>query len=157
MADMLVPLLSLPSSAPVLDELKQQGVIVRRANPFEWTALRAFCEKNFAVTWADEACSGLSNKPVTTYIAIENGQIIGFGSYECTRRDFFGPTGVAPEHRGRNIGKALLLVCLEGLRDMGYAYAIIGGAGPKEFYAKHVGATEIPDSTPGVYHDLLAK
>ncbi len=33
MADMLVPLLSLPSSAPVLDELKQQGVIVRRAIP----------------------------------------------------------------------------------------------------------------------------
>ena len=155
MADMLFSLLNLPPSAPIVDELKAQGVTIRRANPFEWTALRLFCEEHFAVTWADEATCGLSNKPVTTYIAVENKKIIGFGSYECTRRDYFGPTGVAKEHRGRNIGKALLLVCLEGLRDMGYAYAVIGGVGPKDFYARVVGAFEIPDSTPGVYSDLL--
>ena len=41
------------------------------------------------------------------------------------------------------------------LADLGYAYAIIGAAGPVEFYAKAVGATVIPDSSPGVYADLL--
>ena len=44
---------------------------------------------------------------------------------------------------------------LWGLADLGYAYAIIGAAGPVEFYAKAVGATVIPDSSPGIYADLL--
>jgi len=37
----------------------------------------------------------------------------------------------------------------------GYFYAVIGGVGPKEFYARTVGAVEIPDSTPGPYRGLL--
>lgn len=155
MPDMLVPLLKLPSSAPLVEELVAQGVIIRRAHPFEQALVRSFIEQYFSVAWADEAISGLFNKPVTTYLAIENKKIVGFASYECTRRDYFGPTGVVPECRGRNIGKALLIVCLEGLRDMGYAYGIIGGAGPVEFYAKAVNATAIPDSKPGIYRDLL--
>jgi hypothetical protein len=40
---------------------------------------------------------------------------------------------------------------------MGYAYAIIGGAGPTEFYAKECGATIIPNSVPGIYTDRLRK
>lgn len=155
MADMLVPLLSLPPSQPIVADLAAQGVVIRPAYPFEQTKLRAFIETHFNTAWADEAVTGLAYKPVTTLIAVEDGQIRGFASYECTRRDYFGPTGVDPEHRGRNIGKALLIAALEGLRDLGYAYAIIGGAGPKEFYAKAVNAVEIPDSTPGIYRDML--
>jgi hypothetical protein len=41
--------------------------------------------------------------------------------------------------------------------NVGYAYAIIGDAGPVEYYKKVVGAIEIPDSSPGVYKDLLDK
>lgn len=155
MPDMLVPLLKLPSSASLVDDLAAQGVVIRRAHPFERTLVHDYVSQHFSAAWADEAVTGLCNKPVTTYIAVENKKIIGFGSYECTRRDYFGPTGVTPEQRGRNIGKALLLVCLEGLRDMGYAYGIIGGAGPVEFYAKAVDATVIPDSKPGIYTNLL--
>lgn len=156
MPDMLVPLLSLPPSAPIVETLAGQGVVIRPAHPFEQTRLRAFCETHFSTAWADEATAGLYNKPVTTLIAIENKQMIGFACYECTRRDYFGPTGVAPEHRGRGVGKALLLAALEGLRAMGYAYAIIGGAGPMGFYAATCGAIEIAGSVPGVYRDPLA-
>ena len=53
--------------------------------------------------------------------------------------------------RGRGIGKALLLTALEGLREIGYAYGIIGGVGPAEFYAKACGAVMIEGSTPGIY------
>ena len=35
---------------------------------------------------------------------------------------------------------------LRGLADLGYAYAIIGGVGPAEFYARAVGAVMIADS-----------
>lgn len=42
------------------------------------------------------------------------------------------------------------------MRAAGYAYAIIGGVGPADFYARAVGAVEIPDSTPGIYADMLS-
>jgi GNAT superfamily N-acetyltransferase len=155
MPDMLVPLLTVPPSAPLIEELKSEGIVIRRAHPFELTPLREFCAKNFAVAWADEAAAGLVYKPVTTFIAVEDKKIVGFGSYECTRRNYFGPTGVAESHRKRNIGKALLLACLEGLRDMGYVYAIIGGAGPVDFYARCVNATVIPIAGDGIYTDML--
>ena len=60
----------------------------------------------------------------------------------------------ASDH-GLGLGKALLLKSLEGLRELGYAYGIIGGVGPKEFYVKNCGAIEIPGSDPGTYIDLL--
>jgi len=37
----------------------------------------------------------------------------------------------------------------------GYAYAIIGGVGPAEFYSKIVGATLIDNSVPGIYRDQI--
>jgi hypothetical protein len=37
------------------------------------------------------------------------------------------------------------------MRDDGYAYAIIGGVGPTEYYSKNVGAALIADSSPGIY------
>jgi len=57
--------------------------------------------------------------------------------------------------QGRGIGTALLLACLWGLRELGYVYGVIGGAGPVEFYEKAVGAIVISDSEPGIYTNLL--
>ena len=57
--------------------------------------------------------------------------------------------------RGRGIGKALLLAALNAMRESGYAYAIIGGVGPAEFYEKAVGAVLIEGSSPGIYRGLL--
>jgi predicted N-acetyltransferase YhbS len=62
---------------------------------------------------------------------------------------------VSENARGLGVGKALLFKSLEALSDIGYAYAIIGGVGPKEFYAKNCGAIEIPGSDPGTYADFL--
>src|SRR5918912_1629648 len=153
MPDMLVNLLKLAPVEPVLDELRRAGVIVRRAMPHEITPVREFVLKNFEAGWADEIAVGYANKPVSVFIAIRDGRVVGFGAYECTRRSFFGPTGVAESERGRGVGRALLLACLWGLREMGYAYGIIGGAGPVEFYERAVGAILIPDSVPGIYAD----
>ena len=157
MPDMLVNLLKLPALDPALDDSRSKGVIIRRAQPYEMSALRTFVKDGFALTWADEVTVGLSNKPTTVFVAIREGRLVGFGAYECTRRGFFGPTGVIESERGTGIGKALLIACLWGLREMGYVYGIIGGAGPTEFYARAVGATEIPDSVPGIYADPLKK
>lgn len=155
MPDLLVNLLKLPPLEASLLQLHSAGVKVRRAQAFEITPVRHFIETHFTVSWADEISVGFANKPVSVYIATRDGQVIGFAGYECTRRAFFGPTGVSESERGRDVGRSLLLACLWGLRELGYVYGIIGGAGPVEFYQRAVGAIAIPDSEPGIYTDLL--
>lgn len=155
MSDLLVNLLKLPALDPLIKVLEGNGVFIRRAQPFELTAVRSFIETNFSTGWADEASVGFSNKPVSVHIATRDRAIIGFAAHECTRRSFFGPAGVTPEMRGRGIGNALLLASLLALRELGYVYGIIGGVGPLEFYQKAVGAILIPESDPGIYTDLL--
>jgi GNAT superfamily N-acetyltransferase len=151
MADLLVNLLRLPTFEG------SQGFIVRRAQPFELTAVRGFVAINFSTSWADEVSVGFARQPVSVYIATIQREIVGFSAYECTRRGFFGPTGVVEAAQHKGIGKALLLASLWGLREMGYVYGIIGAAGPVDFYQRTVGAIIIPDSEPGIYVDLLKK
>ena len=86
---------------------------------------------------------------------MEGGALVGFACYDATIRGFFGPTGVHEAQRGRGLGKALLFAALHTMWEVGYAYAVIGSAGPTEFYAKAVGATPIEGSTPGIYRGLL--
>lgn len=152
---MLVNLLKLPPLQPLIEEMKVAGVNVRRAQPFEVTPVRQFIEQNFSVAWADEIAVGFANKPVTVFIGTREARVIGFAGYECTRKAFFGPTGVAESERGRGVGKALLMAALWGLRELGYVYGIIGHAGPVEFYQEAVGAVVIPGSDPGIYEDFL--
>lgn len=151
MPDLLVNLLKLAPQKSLDDE----AITIRRAQAFEITPVRQFIEANFSVPWADEISVGFANKPVTVFIATREGRVVGFAGYECTRKAFFGPTGVAEGERGSGIGKALLFASLAGLRELGYVYAIIGAAGPVEFYREAVGAFVIPDSEPGIYTDLL--
>lgn len=155
MPDLLVNLLKLPPVEPEIVELGRAGIVIRRAQPFEMTLVRLFVEENFSIAWADEVSVGFSNKPVSVHIATRTREIVGFAAHECTRKAFFGPTGVAPDMQGHGVGKALLLASLWGLRELGYVYGVIGGAGPVEFYEKAVGAIIIPDSDPGIYTDLL--
>lgn len=157
MPDLLVNLLKLPSLQPLLDQPENSGIVLRRAQPFEVTPVRQFIENDFSLAWADEISVGFANKPVTVYIATREGRVVGFAGYECTRKAFFGPTGVAQKERGHGLGKALLIAALRGLRELGYVYGIIGGAGPVEFYQATVDATIIPNSEPGIYIDLLKK
>jgi len=149
---MLVSLVRLPSITPLLEKLRGEGVTVRRPNPWEQTVLREFIEAHFSKGWADETSVAFSRQPVTCFVALHEEEIVGFAAYECTRKGYFGPTGVAEEYRGKGIGKALLLASLYGLQDLGYTYAVIGGAGPVGFYRKAVGAMVIPiDEGRGIY------
>jgi GNAT superfamily N-acetyltransferase len=149
MPDLLVNLLHLP--APEATE----GFIVRRAQPFELSQVRRFVGENFSAGWADEMSVGFARQPISVFIATIDHKLAGFAAYECTRRGFFGPTGVIQAAQGKGIGKALLLASLFALRELGYVYAIIGAAGPVRFYQKTVGAIIIPDSEPGIYIDQL--
>ena len=149
MPDLLVNLLKLPAREAT------HGFNIRRAQPFELTLVSNFVTEYFSGSWADEISVGFARQPIAVFVATIDRELVGFAAYECTRRGFFGPTGVVQAAQGKGIGKALLLAALEALREMGYVYAIIGAAGPVRFYQKTVGAIIIPDSEPGIYTDLL--
>ena len=153
--DMLVPLFKIANYEPLVESMREAGVIIRRANPWENSLIRDFVVKEFTVGWADEISVAYTRQPVSSFIAIRENKVIGFAAYECTRRSYFGPTGVASNERGKGIGTALLLAALNGLKELGYAYAIIGSAETPAFYEKTVGAIEIENSKPGIYQNLI--
>jgi GNAT superfamily N-acetyltransferase len=158
MKDMLVRLLELPSGA-VLEQqlLEKEKIVVRRAIPPEKHLVCEWVRQSFGSYWHSEVEVAFSRQPVSCWIAQRGNAILGFACYESTARNFFGPTGTLESERGKGIGKLLLLKSLESMREMGYAYAIIGGVGPAEFYEKAVGAKIIEGSEISIYHHLLRK
>lgn len=155
MPDMLVKLYTLPPLAPLIERQRAAGIEVRRALVPEKHLVVEWVRRHFKQPWADECDVSFGREPVACFIATDGDQIVGFGCYDTTFRNFFGPTGVDETYRGRDIGRALLVACLHAMADGGFGYAIIGAAGPTEFYSKTVGAIAIEDSWPGMYRGLL--
>lgn len=155
MIDMLVRLYDLPDSAELYRRVEKEGVVLRRPNGYERHIVAEFVRAHFSPKWVSESEVAFARQPVSCFIATREKKILGFACYETTMKNYFGPTGVVEEARGTGIGKALLFKALEAMRDDGYAYAVIGGVGPREFYEKACGAFEIPGSDPGIFADLL--
>jgi predicted N-acetyltransferase YhbS len=154
MPDMLARLYDLPDPSRYFRAAAERGINVRRAEPWDRERLRAFAKENFGELWAVEADRCFNHTPITGFVATLDAAIAGFAVFECTRRGYFGPTGVREDLRGGGLGAALLFRCLEAMREMGYAYAIIGGVGPAAFYEKTCGAFVIPGSETGIYAPL---
>jgi GNAT superfamily N-acetyltransferase len=151
MPDMLVKLYDLPGLHERLKKTARQGVTIRRPNLWEKALLLDWVREHFSPAWGFECEAAFAHAPPSCFMAIQKDALIGFACYDCTRKNFFGPTGVAANKRGKGVGLALLLSCLYAMRDHGYAYAVIGGVGPVEYYSKNVGATLIEGSSPGIY------
>lgn len=155
MADMLVNLMHLPPVEPLIEKLKAEGIHIRRPIAPDKLRVVDWVREHSGLSAAGEMDVCFAHFPASCYIATQHAKIVGYACYNATAPDFFGPTRVLDEMQGKGVGKALLLVCLYALREQGYAYAIIGGIGPAEFYEKCVGAQLIPNSSPGVYKDFL--
>jgi GNAT superfamily N-acetyltransferase len=170
MADMLVKLYALPPLAPRLDVVQAKGIEIRRAQATEKSAVCAWVQHHFAARFAAEAQAAIEHRPVTCWLAVTKDTsrkaspppydsaaeiLLGFACYDVTARGMFGPMGVRSDQRRAGVGSALLLASLHAMAAEGYAYAVIGWAGPAEYYAKLVGATVIEGSEPGVYRGPL--
>lgn len=154
MADLLVRLYDLPHSEAE-ERVAAAGIVVRRALPPERYIVLDWVKERFYPGWVGEVALGMGQMPVTVWIAVKDGALLGFACHDTTAKGFFGPTGVAEEARHQGIGEALLIATLKGMREAGYAYAVIGDPGPVEFYRKRLDALEIPGSEPGQYRGML--
>lgn len=146
MPDLLVRLYDLPPEEP-----PPPAVRLRAAMACEKLKVVNWVRAVFGDGWAGECDIAFSRQPISCFIALAGSEIVGFACWECTARGFAGPIGVAENFRKKGIGRALLLKSLWAMAELGYAYAIIGGAGSPGFYSKAVDFMEIPGSTPGIY------
>ena len=152
--DMIAGIMHLPERKDV------PGVKLKRAFPSEKAKVLAFIRENFSEGWAGEAEYALMQPPGKCFIAVEDGQIVGFACYDASAKGFFGPTGVSEQCRGKGVGKALLLRTLAHMREEGYVYGIIGWVDDaRVFYEKTLGATFIPGGDPreSIYGQMIRK
>lgn len=155
MTDMLVKLYELPDLVPAVARCNAAGVDIRRGLSPEKHVVLAWITEHFDAKWASECDVTYTRQPISTFVAVEQGTLIGFASYDSIARGVFGPMGVSDAARGKGVGAALLLACLHDMRAQGYAYGVIGWTGPQDFYAKVCGAVAISDTVPGMYRGLL--
>lgn len=155
MPDMLVKLYTLPPLEAEIAAQQAKGITIRRGIAPEKHLVSRWVGQHFSPGWVSEVEVAFNRAPPTCWLAVEGHELIGFGCYDTSAKGFFGPTGVSEAARGRGAGRALLIACLHAMRWEGYGYAIIGWAGPTDFYERAVGAIPIPDSEPGAYAGLL--
>lgn len=155
---MLVRLIGLPETSKEEQTLaKKERIVFRRAIAPEKHLVSDWVKAHFGDYWQSEVEVAFARQPVACWIAQRENDILGFACYESTAKNFFGPTGTVENERGKGIGKILLIKALQSLREMGYAYAIIGGVGPSEFYQKAVDAKLIDGSEISIYENLIRK
>ncbi len=170
MTDMLARLYNLPPVHPLITKLDKEEIVIRRPHPAESKIITSWVRHHFSERWAGECRGAIEHRPPASYIATElqpitepsddpynlpPEKLIGFACYDIVAKGMFGPVGVLPEYRGRQIGKVLLLACLHAMADDGYGYAVIPWVTSTEFYEKTVDATVIADSQPGVFRGPL--
>ncbi|EDZ51406.1 GNAT family N-acetyltransferase [Bacillus cereus] len=117
---------------------------VRRASPSDCDKLSRFVADEFGERWLQSVDYGFRtyNEKLPIYIAQQEEVIIGFACYDVVRgkKGLFGPMGIAKQNRVKGVGKELLHHCLYNMKQDGYEYAIIGQAGPIEFYERNCNA-----------------
>ncbi len=154
MPDMLVKLYKIPPLGEAIEHCQRDHIRIERARAPEKARTVAWALEHFSY-WVSEIEASFARTPVSCHLAVREQQIVGFACHDAFAPNFFGPTGVAENERGRGIGTALLLSSLHAQRAQGYAYAVIGGVGPVEYYQNVVGASVIEGSDPGAYENLL--
>lgn len=152
--DLLVNLYS-RKLADLAKRAENVDATIRVALPPEQHIIKDWVRTHFSEYWVSEVSAAMAHQPPGCLIATVDGQLVGFACYDATARGFFGPTGVSEDQRGKGIGLALFHQALMAMKAQGYAYAIVGSAGPVDFYVNAAGAMPIPSDQEDIYQGLL--
>lgn len=155
MTDLLVRLYDLPDPGAHIAALAEQDIFLHRAMASEKRLVIEWVQHRFGDLWAGECDVAFARQPIACLLAISGGRLAGFACHDSTCLNFFGPIGIDPAFRHKGIGRAVLLATLSDMAHAGYAYAIIGNAGPTAFFETCVGAIPIPESMPGIYRSSI--
>jgi GNAT superfamily N-acetyltransferase len=155
MTDMLIRLYALPAPTHPAAEALASGHVTRKPIGCEHEQIVTWVQAEFGAGWASEARVALQNRPVSLMMAVQGERPIGFVCYDAAACGYVGPIGVQASARGSGVGASLLRAALAEMRSVGYGYAIAGAVGAAEFFRRVAGATEIADSTPGLYAGRL--
>ena len=152
-ADMLVKLYELEDDWSFLQKQAERGITIRKPIGPERLLLVDWVRDTFNPVWASEVHSALCNTPRTVYIAVKDGEFVGFCCYDATALGIVGPLAVAEPFRSHGSGSALYLACLLEMKQSGYGYCVLGMIAEDMFgYYHHLsGAVAIPDSGKSVW------
>ncbi|MEK4670958.1 GNAT family N-acetyltransferase [Niallia sp. FSL R7-0271] len=130
--------------------ISTNNITFRRAKQSDAASLKTFVEKEFGNAWIESIEIGFIQEDIPIFIALEGSGIIGFACFDVVRmkKGLFGPMGTSISTRTQGIGYTLLHYCLNEMKEIGYEYAVIGEAGPIEFYEKACNAVVIPKRFP---------
>jgi len=119
------------------------GYDIRRVDPTERARLLGWIAHKFAPVWAYEVGRAIDGPRRAVHAAWQNGEPVAFAAADGNNQGlgWFGPAGTDPAHRGKRLGEALLVRCLEDVRGLPEA-GVIAWIGPKEFYRKTVAAVD---------------
>lgn len=139
-------------------KLAENGIEVKRALSPDKAKVLAFIRQYYEEGWANEAEHAFTNHPVSCYVAVKDGELVGFSCYDATAKGYFGPIAMKPDEKGRGVGPALLYAGLHGMKEAGYGYAVIGWVDDAVgFYDKCVDHIKILGSEPNntIYNRLI--
>ena len=119
------------------------GYDIRRVDATERAALLGWIAQKFAPVWAVEVGRALDGPRRAVHAAWHEGAPVAFAAADGNNQGlgWFGPAGTDLAHRGKKLGEALLVRCLEDVRGLPEA-GVIAWIGPKDFYRKTVGAVD---------------
>jgi predicted N-acetyltransferase YhbS len=119
------------------------GYDIRRVEMTEREPLLDWIARKFAPVWAYEVARALDGPRRAVHAAWHDGEPVAFAAADGNNQGlgWFGPAGTDAAHRGKRLGEALLVRCLEDVRGLPEA-GVIAWIGPKAFYAKTVGAVD---------------
>lgn len=140
MAEMMVNLRVLIDLEPVLDEQREHGINIRRANETEGGEIAEWVREQVNPNWSVVCEVAVEQTPPTCFIAYltDDGEkrkvnlsksLVGFACYDVVKRGVFGPSAVCESHENTNVATALLLACMHSMAAEGYTEATIGWSG----------------------------
>jgi GNAT superfamily N-acetyltransferase len=138
----LVENLRAPLDRP-LKRMEVPGYQIRRVQGEDRPRVLDWIARAFAPVWAFEAGRASDGPRHALHAAFAGDAPVAFAAADGNNQGlgWFGPAGTDPAHRGKRLGEALLIACLEDVRGLPDG-GVIAWIGPKEFYRKTVAAVE---------------